>query len=152
MENPQERLKEILGKLRERQFRITPQRVAILNILLNSTNHPTVDQIYEQVLVNFPTTSLATVYKTVNLLKEIGEICVIAIPDGSNRYDGRNVEPHPHVICEECKTITDLESGMLDRLMEEVSGISGYQISSHQIDFMGLCPSCQVAQKKQNVD
>lgn len=87
------RLDEIIDKLRERECRITPQRVAILKILLDSCDHPSVEEVYEQVRINFPTTSLATVYKTVNLLKEIGEILEIGFADGSNRYDATSPTP-----------------------------------------------------------
>lgn len=143
MKDQQERLNYILEKLRERKFRITPQRVAILKVFLSSDEHPSVERVYEQVLVNFPTTSMATVYKTVSLLKEIGEILEIGIADGSNRYDGRKPYPHPHVICTQCKKIVDPEVHTLDQLSEEISDASGYRIDSHQLDFFGVCPACQ---------
>ena len=58
-------------------------------------------------LQNLPTTSLATVYKTVALIKELGEVLELAFGDGSNRYDGNKPYPHPHVVCIKCKTIID---------------------------------------------
>ena len=73
MKDLQARLDNILAKLRVRGCRITPQRVAILKVFLGSKEHPGVEQVYAQVKTNFPTTSLATVYKTVHLIKEIGE-------------------------------------------------------------------------------
>ena len=81
MNDIQKRLDEILTKLRQREFRITPQRIAILKAFLQRQDHPGVEQVYEEVKVNFPTTSLATVYKTVNLLKEVGEILEISFAD-----------------------------------------------------------------------
>ena len=73
VKNPQDRLDEILDKLRQSEFRITPQRIAILKAFLYSDEHPSVERVYEQVRINFPTTSLATVYKNIALLKELGE-------------------------------------------------------------------------------
>lgn len=143
MNNPQNRLDTILAKLRKRQCRITPQRVAILRILLGSCDHPSVEQVYEQVRINFPTTSLATVYKTVHLLKEIGEILEISTTDGHNRYDGIKPHPHPHLFCTTCKAIVDPEFPLLPRLTAEVEAISGFRITSHQLDFYGICPACQ---------
>ena len=143
MKESQERLDHLLRKLRKLKFRITPQRVAILKVFLESEEHPSVEQVYQQVLVNFPTTSMATVYKTVSLLKEIGEILEIGIAGGSNRYDGRRPYPHPHVICMHCKTIIDPEIPYLERFAAEVSAASGYRIVSHQLDFFGVCPACQ---------
>jgi len=143
MPNPQQRLDAILSKLRQRACRITPQRVAILKIFLNSHEHPSVERVYEQVRVDFPTTSLATVYKTVVLLKEIGEILEIGFADGRNRYDGINPHPHPHLICNRCKNIMDPEVTLLEQLKSEVAQTSGYRIVSHQLEFFGICPACQ---------
>jgi Fur family transcriptional regulator, peroxide stress response regulator len=143
MQNPQQRLDDIIDKLRQRACRITPQRVAILKIFLSSAEHPSVERVYEQVRVDFPTTSLATVYKTVALLKEIGEILEISFADGRNRYDGLKPYPHPHLICTRCKRIIDPEVTLLEQLKSEVAQSSGYRILSHQLEFFGICPACQ---------
>lgn len=143
MTTPQQRLDEILNKLRQRDFRITPQRIAILKAFLKSQDHPGVEQVYNDVKVNFPTTSLATVYKTVNLLKDIGEILEISFVGGGNRYDGNRPYPHPHLVCTRCKKITDPEISLLDELTGEVAESTGYRITSHQVELFGLCPACQ---------
>ena len=143
MNNIQSRLDEILSKLRQRDFRITPQRIAILKAFLQSLDHPSVEQVYEEVRVNFPTTSLATVYKTVNLLKEIGEILEIGYAGGSKRYDGNKPYPHPHLICTRCKKIIDPKIRLLDQITAEVANATGYRIESHQVELFGVCPSCQ---------
>ncbi|ORJ57422.1 Fur family transcriptional regulator [Geothermobacter hydrogeniphilus] len=143
MADMQERLDDIIAKLRQRECRITPQRIAILKIFLHSEEHPSIEQVHEQVKVHFPTTSLATVYKTVNLLKEIGEILEIGFADGSNRYDGNRPHPHPHLICTRCRTIIDSDSPLLDAMAAEAERNSGYRIVAHQVQFFGICPSCQ---------
>lgn len=143
MTDQQTRLDEILAKLRQRDFRITPQRIAILKAFLQSHEHPSIEQVYKQVKTNFPTTSLATVYKTVNLLKEIDEILEISVAEGGNRYDGNRPEPHPHLICTRCKKITDPAVSLLDKMTAEVASTTGYRIDSHQVEFFGVCPSCQ---------
>lgn len=141
--DPKQRLDEIVVKLRDLNFRITPQRVAILRIFLNSQDHPSVEQVYAQVKADFPSTSLATVYKTVNLLKEIGEILEIGFACGGNRYDGNKPYPHPHLICTRCKKIMDSDIDLVDQIASELEQISGYRIVSHQIEFFGICPACQ---------
>ncbi len=142
MKSSQQRLNDIIAKLRQNKFRITPQRLAILKVFLNSTEHPSVERVYKQVRADFPTTSLATVYKTVHLLKEIGEILEIGVADGRNRYDGLKPYPHPHLICMKCKAIIDPKLSSLDHLTSEVEQASGYQILSHQLEFFGICPAC----------
>lgn len=140
---PQKRIEEMLSKLKERDFRITPQRLAILKILAASEGHPSVDDIYQEVKVEFPTTSLATVYKTISLLKDLNEVLELSFPDGSNRYDGNNPSPHPHAICVKCKKIMDPELMNIDALTEEMSRKTGFKIYYHELEFFGLCPGCQ---------
>ena len=118
--NMDERLNQMLSKLKEHDFRLTPQRLAVLKVLAVSEGHPTVERIYETVRAEFPTTSIATIYKTVNLLKQLDEVLELGFPDGSNRYDGNKPYPHPHVICTKCKKIIDPNLGGLKDLTNEV--------------------------------
>jgi len=139
----EERVTQMLSRLKSHDFRITPQRLAVLRILAASKGHPSVDEIYQEVKVEFPTTSLATVYKTISLLKELNEVLELGFPDGSNRYDGNKPFPHPHVICTKCKKITDPDPIDFNELSEEMSQKTGYTILSSRLDFFGLCPDCR---------
>lgn len=141
--DPGKRIEEMLAKLRSRDFRITPQRLAVLRILAASEGHPSVEEIFERVKTEFPTTSLATIYKTIALLKELDEVLELGFPDGSNRYDGNKPFPHPHVICTKCKKIMDSQVAGLDALRAEISKRTGYKILHHRLDFFGLCDECQ---------
>ncbi len=143
MPGPKTRLDEIITKLREKKYRITPQRLAILKILAFSKEHPSVEKIYEQVKIDFPTTSLATVYKTLVVMKEIGEVLEIGLSDGSNRYDGNKPYPHPHLICTKCKKILDADIANLRDMTQELARDTGFKIVSHRLDFFGTCPECQ---------
>jgi Fur family peroxide stress response transcriptional regulator len=133
----------MVERMKENGFRITPQRVAIAEILANSCYHPRVEQIYSEVIKKFPTTSLATIYKTVALLKELGEVMEIGFGDESNRYDGKNPHPHPHIMCVKCKSISDPDLASLNEMSKELSEETGYKIVSHRLDFFGICPNCQ---------
>ena len=141
--NMEQRLNQMLSKLREHDFRLTPQRLAVLNVLALSEGHPTVERIYETVRAEFPTTSIATIYKTVNLLKQLNEVLELGFPDGSNRYDGNKPYPHPHVICTKCKKIIDPNLGSLKDLTKEVIKETGFLILNHRVDFFGTCRDCQ---------
>jgi Fur family peroxide stress response transcriptional regulator len=133
----------ILSKIKGRDFRLTPQRLAIIRILVASEEHPSVDEVYQEVRTQFPTTSPATVYKTISLLKELDEVLELGFPDGSNRYDGKRPYPHPHAICTKCRKIMDPEISSVAELSEEMKKKTGYTISFHRLDFFGLCPECQ---------
>jgi Fur family peroxide stress response transcriptional regulator len=143
MADPEARLDELTTGLRERGNRLTPQRMAVLKILAADEGHPSVEQIYERVKVDFPMTSLATIYKTVTLLKEMGEVLELGFSDDSNRYDGNKPYPHPHLICTECRNIVDPQVAALSELHQEVARSTGYRILSHRLDFFGICPRCQ---------
>ena len=137
------RFEELVDKLREHEYRLTPQRIALLRLLAASEGHPSASHLYDQIKDQFPTTSLATVYKTLNLLKEIDEVLELGFSDGDNRYDGNKPYPHPHLICINCHKILDPEVSLAQNLIQEVAQSSGYQIISHRLDFYGLCPDCQ---------
>ncbi len=147
MDDPLIRLEKIINKLRAHDFRVTPQRLAVLKAFLTNADHPSVEDVFEQVRKDYPTTSLATVYKTVNLLKELGEILEIRLTAERNRYDGRKPYPHPHLICTECQAIIDPKLSVLEQLTAELVQVSGFLIQSHQLEFFGVCPACQSKQK-----
>ncbi len=143
MGGSQDRTAVIHDKLKDKGYRITPQRLAIVRTLAVSLDHPSVDDIFEKIKVNFPTTSLATVYKTITVVKELGEVLELEFSNGQNRYDGNNPYPHPHLICVECKKIIDANLGSFSHLTQELVSGTGYNIISHRLDFFGICPECQ---------
>jgi len=141
--NVKQRMDQMVSKLRERDFRITPQRLAILRVLAASEGHPSVESIHETIRREFPMTSIATVYKTVHLLNQINQVLEIALPDGSNRYDGNKPFPHPHVICVGCQKIIDLNLGPLKDMTAEVADETGFDRLTYRLDFFGMCDDCQ---------
>ena len=143
MKDPQSRLAELVERLRERGCRITPQRLAILRILAASVGHPTAEHIFDQIRSEFPTTSLATVYKTIATLKELGEVLELEFSNESNRYDGNKPYPHAHLICVKCHDIVDPDMDILDGLPQQMAARAGYQLISHRFDIYGICPRCQ---------
>jgi Fur family transcriptional regulator, peroxide stress response regulator len=86
--------------------------------------------------------SLATVYRNIVLIKSYGEVLELGFPDGSNRYDGNNPRPHPHVICIKCKKIVDPDLDSLEDMKKEVSAETKFTILSHRLDFFGICGHC----------
>ena len=143
MADPGVRLQELTRKLRDGGHRLTPQRMAVLKILAVSEGHPTVQQIYDQIEADFPMTSLATVYKAVTLIKDMGEVLELGFGDDSNHYDGNKPFPHPHLICTKCKSIIDAEITGQGTLPQQLEEATGYEILSHRLDFYGICPQCQ---------
>jgi Fur family peroxide stress response transcriptional regulator len=142
MPDPGERFDLIVKKLKENNYKLTPQRLAVVKILAHSEGHPNVEKIYEWLQDDFPTMSLATVYRNVMLLKSLGQVLELGFPDGSNRYDGNKPYPHPHVLCVKCKKIIDPNLASLKEMTEEVEDETGFKILTHRLDFFGICQDC----------
>ena len=142
MTDPQRRFEAIIQKLRDHGHKITPQRLALAKILAKSEDHPSVENIHEEIKCEFPTMSLATIYRNIVLMKSLGEVIELGFPDGSNRYDGNKPYSHPHVICIQCKKIVDPDLESLDELKMEVASETDFQILNHRLDFFGLCSRC----------
>jgi len=141
--DPQERLEHMIRVLKDKGCRLTPQRMTMLRILSKSEGHPSAEQIFEQIRADYPTTSLATIYKTLSLLKNVGEIFEITFASMGSHYDGNKPYPHPHLICTQCGQILDPEYEALAGISQEIAQQTGYKITHQQLNFFGLCPTCQ---------
>jgi Fur family peroxide stress response transcriptional regulator len=141
--DPENRFETIIQKLKDNGHKITPQRMAIANILALSQGHPSVEHIHARITKDFPTMSLATVYRNIVLIKSLGEVLELGFPDGSNRYDGNKPYPHPHVVCIKCKKIVDPNLASLDDMKKEVALETNFKILNHRLDFFGICSNCR---------
>lgn len=137
------RARQLTEKLKKGGHRVTPQRVAILKAICTDEGHPSADTIYDAVKVDFPMTSLATVYKTIGVLKDIGEVMELEFSQDANRYDGKRPYPHPHLVCTECGRILDPEVDGIDDLARRIVTTTGFRIEAHRLEFYGLCQECQ---------
>jgi Fur family peroxide stress response transcriptional regulator len=136
------RVDELVRKLRASGQRLTPQRLAVLRALVANEDHPSAEQVYREVLPLYPMMSLATVYKTIDVLKDMGEILELEFREGANRYDANIPEPHPHLVCTECGSIQDLDVGDVAALTAQAGVLTGYSGIRTRLDFYGLCPAC----------
>jgi Fur family transcriptional regulator, peroxide stress response regulator len=142
MTDPYERFEELIAVLKKSDYRLTPQRVELVRLIASSEGHPSAGQIYNQIKSQFPTMSQATVYKTLALLKDMGQVLEIDLHDDSH-YDGNRPVPHPHLICTNCNKIIDGEADVDAGMIKKLEQISGFKILRSQISFYGLCPDCQ---------
>lgn len=136
-------MNELINRLREKEGRITPQRLAVIRALLYNDDHPSAEDIYSELKPEFPAMSFATVYKTINKLKVMGEVLELQFRDGSNRYDGMRPAPHTHLGCTGCGKIIDLE---VDPPLEAVSNAAkelGFQLMGMRFDLYGICADCR---------
>jgi Fur family peroxide stress response transcriptional regulator len=136
------RYHELITALKERAFRLTPQRVELVRLIAASDGHPSATQLHARIKTRFPTMSHATVYKTLALLKEMNQVYEIDLRDDSH-YDGNRPQPHPHLICMKCNQIEDGELEIDLSAIHKLEQASGYQIVRPQLAFYGLCPDCR---------
>ena len=122
---------------------MTSHRLALLRLIAASEGHPNANQLYEQMRQQFPTISLATIYKTLVLLKEEGEVLEINLRDES-RYDGNKPYPHPHLICQHCGKIIDGDNmSSMTVVNQEIQKMYGFQVHHANVVFYGTCDDCQ---------
>ncbi len=137
-----ERIEHLVARLRESGCRITPQRLAILHLLVESTAHPSAQDIYEALHLTYPTMSLATVYKTLNTLKEMGEVAELEVGMGEARYDANIADVHAHFICIRCGSVSDFMAPELIALTQETASRATQRVTGYRVDFFGICAAC----------
>ncbi len=120
--------------------KLTPQRLAILEYLEGNKSHPSAAEIYKVVSKKYPTMSFATVYNTLERLREKGQLLELSIDTRKKRFDP-NATPHHHLICVNCKTITDVHRNFVLDLQEGER--CDYKIIRNHVDFYGICPKCK---------
>jgi len=130
-----------------KMMKMTPQRMAIMKYLDGNVTHPGASDIYGALHDQFPTMSLATVYNTMDTLKEQGMVTELSIDPVKKRFDP-NTEPHHHLICTKCKKIVDIFIQFPLQLSEEEK--YGFEIIGNHVDFYGICKDCTLNTRAQN--
>lgn len=133
---------QLVDKLRPLGIRLTPQRLAIAEVVVNSADHPSVKEIYERVQAFFPYVTIATVYSTLTVLEQAGIVRELPFQRQS-RYDA-NLDPHANLVCLGCGTVVDADMGqeIVAELGKLVAQESDFEVSSQRVDFYGWCSGC----------
>jgi len=128
--------------LKQKNLKVTPQRLAIFNMLLSTAGHPNAEAIYKALAPNCPGLSLATVYKTLDSLCAANLIQALNAGEGRFRYDA-NHESHPHFVCRACGCVVDVCGiGGLEALRKQAMAALGAKIEKEQVFFYGTCEAC----------
>jgi Fur family peroxide stress response transcriptional regulator len=131
----------IIEALRGKGYKATSQRIAISKIALASREHPSVQKIYHEIRKTQSTVSLATVYSTLNILKESGLIQELNFPQGQTRYDP-NLEPHINLVCLACGRIQDIDDAEARELIKKATAKAEFRAANQRIDIYGRCGQC----------
>ena len=126
------------------RVRRTRQRELVLEAVRKSNDHPTAAQVYQRVRRRQPKIAFATIYNALRWWVEQGELQEFTFGDSAARYD-RNHERHDHAVCTRCGKLLDAAVKLPPALLLEVRKQTGMKITSHHVQFMGLCSTCAKA-------
>lgn len=138
-----------IDTLRRAGLRITNQREAVCEYLARTRIHPTTSQVFEAVRKRHPDISQATVYNTLNTLRDLGAIVEISAGTEHTRYEP-DPSPHINLFCLRCHQVSDLQgSASPDVLMDNIFQNTGFRATSLQVQVSGFCPQCQLAKRQE---
>lgn len=132
----------ITSIFKEKKLKLTPQRLAVYKYLISTKEHPSAETIYKSLQLEYPTMSLATVYKSLKTLVEVNLVQELNVGEGNFRYDA-TVDEHAHIQCINCSKVDDLEEVTFDKLNNIAENNSHYKVLSHKLFFYGVCNHCQ---------
>jgi Fur family ferric uptake transcriptional regulator len=139
------KLKEVL---KEKGYKYTKQREIILDVLINNDNlHLSPEDVYQKLQNDHPEIGLATVYRNLQLLENLGILYKINLNDGCNRYElslkDENAHHHHHLICLKCGKVEEFENDYLEDLERIIEQEKGFKTEDHVLKFFGECKSCR---------
>ena len=132
----------IIKILREKGLKVTTQRLAICNFILSRKDHPTAEQLYQELRNEYPTISLGTIYKTLHLLQELGLIQELGFNEGSVRYDP-DMELHVNMVCSKCGKISDYKAENVKKFWSAIISDLGFKPKGQRIDIYYECHDCK---------
>ena len=132
---------DIILTFKEKKLKLTPQRLAVYQYLKGTLEHPSAETIYKDLQPEYPTMSLATVYKTLKTVVEIGLVQELNVGEGNFRYDA-NYHEHAHVQCVNCGKVEDIDFIDFSSLNNLVEEKTNYKIKFNKLFFYGECNEC----------
>ena len=134
---------EIVGKLSEKGYRLTPQRLMILSAIENSEDHISAEEIFAQVVAKYPHINISTVYRTLELLKQLGLVTETDLGGGRVRYHPVDKGHHHHLVCKECGAIIDLDESVMARLHDVLLNRYNFNADLKHLAIFGRCGNCK---------
>ncbi|MBI4281864.1 MAG: transcriptional repressor [Chloroflexi bacterium] len=132
----------VIQTLREAGYRLTPQRMMVLQAIAESRGHVTAEAIHQQAVKTYPYLDIATVYRILHLLKELHLVTEIDLAGGSARYEVAVLNKHHHMVCRECGRTFDLSTSYLEELRTRLIKEFGFEPDLEHFAIGGLCAGC----------
>jgi Fur family ferric uptake transcriptional regulator len=129
--------------LRANGYKLTPQRLAVLQVIQGGNEHLTPAEVLERGRGIYPRLGLTTVYRTLDLLSELGFVRRVHVEEGCHGYARAEERDGHHLVCQNCHRVVDFPCFGLGELIEELGRRTGFAVESHLLELGGLCPICQ---------
>ncbi|MGD2143704.1 MAG: Fur family transcriptional regulator [Anaerolineae bacterium] len=139
MREPREKLREAFH---ESGRRLTAQRRLILDVLKGSEEHLEADAVHDRAKGHVPGLSLATVYRTLGLLKEMGLVEEHRLGEGHSHYEAVREEPHYHFTCQRCGKVIEFDTPLVDKIGRHLCERKGIEVVKAHLHLMGCCRDC----------
>ena len=133
---------EIVSKLTEKGYRLTPQRLMIVSAIEGSDGHVSAEEIYTQVAAKYPHVNISTIYRTLELLEELGLVTKTNFGEGRVRYHPAEKGHHHHLVCTECGAVIDLDESSLSSLKGMLLREYKFRADLRHLAIFGRCDRC----------
>jgi len=133
---------ELKVALRQRGMRMTPQRQLILDAVVQMRGHVSADQVYQQVVRVFPDVNISTVYRTLEVLEDLGVVRHTHFHDGVAQYERTDAARHHHMVCSRCGADAELDLAVLQPLADDLKRRYGFEADLAHSAIVGLCRAC----------
>ena len=133
----------LIEELQARGMRVTPQRAIIFEAIERLEGHMTAEEIFQEVEKINPYISLATVYRTLELLQELNLVTQTNFGQSQTHFALKDHGPHHHLVCRECNRIEQFSDDLLDSIRAGLEANYGFQAYTEHLSFFGLCRDCQ---------
>ncbi|MCS6963073.1 Fur family transcriptional regulator [Thermoflexus sp.] len=131
--------------LREHGYRVTPQRLMVLEVIRTADHHLTAEEIHSAMQERYPGVDLSTVYRALRLFVRLGLVEQRELGGGRRVYEWRTHPDHGHFLCERCGRLEHLEGALLEPLRLALERAHGYQVHRVEATVLGVCPACRNA-------
>jgi Fur family ferric uptake transcriptional regulator len=134
---------DIISRLSEQGYRLTPQRMMVLDAIENSEHHISAEEIYAQVIAKYPHLNISTVYRTLELLHRLGLVTETDLGGGRVRYHPADKGHHHHLVCQECGRVIDLDESVMDNLKQVLQKDYNFTPDIRHLALFGTCADCK---------
>jgi Fe2+ or Zn2+ uptake regulation protein len=126
---------------------VTGQRRLLLELIQAGEGHLDAQELFRQARERDPRLSLSTVYRTLDLLRDMGLVNELHLGEEHHHYEMKPVREHHHLICQACGQVEEFHSSLIDRLRLAVARDHGFEVMQAQVDLTGYCARCRKERK-----